>query len=75
MLGEDGTIAAFVLDDRCNGPGCSVCGWAVCWHCERDPEKVHIPTCEAVQAENEARERSELARLLAKYGVPESEHR
>ena len=33
----------FVYDyDHHNGPGCSVCNWSVCWHCEPDP-KTAIP--------------------------------
>lgn len=46
------------LDDACldifavstyhhNGPGCARCGWSICWHCDRDAEKVVPPTCES----------------------------
>lgn len=40
----EGVLDAFVLDENFhNGPGCSTCGWSVCWHCSPDLEK--IPQC------------------------------
>ena len=33
-LDEDGELDAFCLgNDPHNGPGCSTCGFKMCWHC------------------------------------------
>lgn len=33
--GEDGELDSFALESGFhNGPGCSICGWSCCWHCE-----------------------------------------
>lgn len=40
---DDGKIDIFVFDQGyCNGPGCVVCDWRCCWHCD-DIED--IPKC------------------------------
>ncbi len=39
-----GRLNYFVLSQgRHNGPGCSTCGWTVCWHCDDNVD--HIPQC------------------------------
>ena len=45
---EDGEIDTFVHDTPGhNGPGCSICGWSCCWHCQHEPEA--IPACGGVK--------------------------
>lgn len=42
MDGDD--VDMFVTDFRyCNGPGCSVCGFTECWHCNHECND--IPKC------------------------------
>lgn len=55
---EDGDVDWFVLEtDRCNGPGCTVCGDAWCHHCDPD-----IETCDGGKAQAEAEAAGRIAR-------------
>lgn len=43
-LDEDGRIIKFIYDEPGhNGPGCEVCGFSQCWHC--DWRGNYIPKC------------------------------
>ncbi len=44
VINDDGDLDIGVVDfgDH-NGPGCSACGWDVCWHCHADIND--IPVC------------------------------
>lgn len=47
ILDEDnGKLDNFVYDNGFhNGPGCSKCGWMICWNCESDPYKAVQEKC------------------------------
>ena len=45
LIQGGGDVDIFVTDHgEHNGPGCSVCGWTVCWHCVSCNPEV-IPLC------------------------------
>jgi hypothetical protein len=42
----DGTLDYFAFSSgNHNGPGCSVCGWSCCWHCNGIED---IPACDVL---------------------------
>lgn len=46
VLDDDGSLDIFIMDyDIHNGPGCSVCGWSTCWHCNSSPITVVPREC------------------------------
>jgi hypothetical protein len=49
---DDGWLNIFAYDvGQHNGPGCSTCGWACCWHCDDIKD---IPECTNPALELEA---------------------
>ena len=51
VMSDDGGLDVLVYDaGNHNGPGCSVCHWNCCWHCD---ETDIIPQCTALELQAE----------------------